>query len=173
MAVSIVQKHGLVPCSVYPESETSGGTLAMNNTLKEVLRTSACEIRKKRQEGASVEQLREYKELQLSGIWRILAMHLGTPPEIFSLNYYDKDNKFIRLPRMSPNAFLQKYVDPSFSSYVCLVNDPRNPYMQTYTVDFLQVSCSCVHIDVVHARASLPSLYAQSRVLWKLPQLFI
>jgi bleomycin hydrolase len=140
MAVNIIQKHGLVPASVYPESDSSGATLAMNGILKDVLRTAASEIRHKRQEEkATVEDLREYKEQKMSDIWKILAMHLGTPPESFSWSYLDKDSKCQQLEEMTPLSFVDQYVDSAFSSYVCLVNDPRNPYMQTYTVDYLQV----------------------------------
>jgi bleomycin hydrolase len=140
MAVNIIIKHGLVPASVYPESDSSGGTLAMNGILKDVLRTAGCELRHKRQhENASMDDLRVFKEQKMSDIWKILAMHLGTPPETFSWEYYDKSNKHSRLTNMTPLSFVDQYVDAEFSSYVCLVNDPRNPYMKTYTVDYLQV----------------------------------
>jgi bleomycin hydrolase len=140
MAVNIIQKHGLVPASVFPESDSSGGTLAMNNILKDVLRTAASEIRfKKQQEKVSDCDLREYKKQKMSDIWKILAMHLGTPPQTFSWDFYDKEGKCQRVTDATPLAFVDEYVDPGFASYVCLVNDPRNPYMQTYTVDYLQV----------------------------------
>ena len=33
---------------------------------------------------------------------------------------------------------MKEYVDIDWENYVCLVHDPRNKTMQTYTVDFLQ-----------------------------------
>lgn len=145
MAVNIIQKHGLVPASVFPESDSSGGTLAMNNTLKELLRTAACTIRHKaQQEKASISDLRVYKEQTMSTVWKILAMHLGTPPETFSWDYYDKDSKWQHLSAVTPMDFVAQHVDPGFATHVCLVNDPRNPYMQTYTVDYLQVEAHAV-----------------------------
>jgi bleomycin hydrolase len=39
---------------------------------------------------------------------------------------------------MTPDEFRDEFVTIDFNDYVCLVNDPRNPQMQTYTVDFLQ-----------------------------------
>jgi len=139
MAVNIINKHGLVPASIYPESDSSGGTLAMNNVLKDVLRTAACELRRQRQhDNASLDTLREYKAQKMANIWKILAMHLGTPPETFSWNYLDSKSEHQQLPEMTPLSFVEEYVDPAFKSYVCLVNDPRNDYLQTYTVDYLQ-----------------------------------
>jgi bleomycin hydrolase len=39
---------------------------------------------------------------------------------------------------MTPQEFAEEYVDVDWRNYVCVVNDPRNEYYQTYTVDYLQ-----------------------------------
>ena len=39
---------------------------------------------------------------------------------------------------MTPQEFAEEYVDVDWRNYVCIVNDPRNEYYQTYTVDYLQ-----------------------------------
>ena len=39
---------------------------------------------------------------------------------------------------MTPQEFAAEYVDVDWRNYVCIVNDPRNAYYQTYTVDYLQ-----------------------------------
>jgi bleomycin hydrolase len=39
---------------------------------------------------------------------------------------------------MTPQEFADEYVDVDWRNYVCIVNDPRNEYYQTYTVDYLQ-----------------------------------
>lgn len=151
MAVNIIKKHGLVPASVFPESDSSGGTLAMNSTLKDLLRTAACAIRRKvQQENASLSDLRVYKDEIMASVWKILSMHLGSPPESFSWDYVDKEGTHRHLADMTPLQFVDQWVDPAFATYVCLVNDPRNPYMQTYTVDYLQVSF--VHIPISFCR---------------------
>ena len=167
MAVNLIQKHGLVPASIFPESESSGSTLAMNNVLKNVLRTAASEIRHMRQsEGATVEKLRLYKDKKICDIWRILAMHLGTPPEKFSWSYYEKkDDVHVELTDMTPQSFVAQYVDEAFSSYVCLVNDPRNPYVQTYTVDYLQVGKTCKEQKSCIASDLCSELFTLLRIL--------
>lgn len=45
MAINIINKHGLVPKDVFPESQSSSATLHMNARLKDLLRSSACELR--------------------------------------------------------------------------------------------------------------------------------
>ena len=58
-------------------------------------------------------------------IWRILCIHLGTPPEEFEYQYKDKNNKYCRLAVMTPTAFVEQYVETKWEEYVCLVHDPR------------------------------------------------
>ena len=45
MATNLIRKHGLVPKSAYPESNSSSSTRWMNSVLKDILRTTASEIR--------------------------------------------------------------------------------------------------------------------------------
>ena len=39
---------------------------------------------------------------------------------------------------MTPQEYAEEYVDVDLRNYVCIVNDPRNAYYQTYTVDYHQ-----------------------------------
>ncbi len=138
MAMNLIRKHGLVPMSAYPESNSSSSTRPMNNVLKEVLRTSASEIRSILEKGGTKEESRSHKESRMSDIWKILCIHLGTPPENFDWQWRDKDGKFHRKGEMTPLEFAEEYVDIDWEDYVCVVNDPRNEYYKTYTVDYLQ-----------------------------------
>jgi bleomycin hydrolase len=138
MAMNLIRKHGLVPKSAYPESHSSSETRWMNATLKEILRTSASELRARIEAGASAADVRQHKEDRMADIWRVLCIHLGTPPERFDWQWRDKDNKFHRVGEMTPQSFLAEYVTVDWEDYVCLVHDPRNAFYQTYTVDCLQ-----------------------------------
>ena len=138
MAMNLIRKHGLVPKSAYPESNTSSSTRWMNTELKSFLRTSACEIRAIIDEGGSASDAREHKEKRMADVWKMLCIHLGTPPKSFDWQWRDKDGEFHRKGRMTPREFAEEYVDTEWEDYVCVVNDPRNEYYRTYTVDFLQ-----------------------------------
>ncbi|HJM23936.1 MAG: C1 family peptidase [Candidatus Thalassarchaeum sp.] len=138
MATNLIRKHGLVPKSAYPESNSSSATRWMNAELKNILRSSACEIRAIVDDGGSVEEAREHKEKRIADIWNMLCIHLGTPPKTFNWQWRDKDGDFHRNGRMTPQQFAAEFVDIDWEDYVCIVNDPRNEYYQTYTVDFLQ-----------------------------------
>ena len=138
MAMNLIRKHGLVPMSAYPESNSSSATRWMNAELRNMLRSSACEIRAIIDGGGSVEEARAHKEKRIADIWNMLCIHLGTPPKTFNWQWRDKDDKFHRKGRMTPQQFAAEYVDIDWEDYVCIVNDPRNEYYRTYTVDFLQ-----------------------------------
>ena len=138
MAMNLIEKYGLVPKSVYPESHTSSATRWMNMELKNILRSSACELRAILNNGGSLEEARAHKEKRVSDIWNMLCIHLGTPPTSFDWQWRDKDDKFHRKGEMTPKEFASEYVDIDWRNYVCIVNDPRNIYYQTYTVDYLQ-----------------------------------
>ena len=138
MAMNLIRKHGLVPKSAYPESNSSSSTRWMNSVLKDILRSSASEIRGILDSGGSEKEARLHKESRMEDIWRVLCIHLGTPPESFDWQWRDKDKEFHRRGEMTPQEFADEFVDVDWEEYVCIVNDPRNEYYQTYTVDYLQ-----------------------------------
>ncbi len=138
MAMNLIEKYGLVPKSAHPESNSSSATRWMNMELKNILRSSACEIRSILESGGSEKEARAHKEKRVADIWNMLCIHLGTPPTSFDWQWRDKDDKFHRKGTMTPQEFAEEYVDVDWRNYVCIVNDPRNEYYQTYTVDYLQ-----------------------------------
>ena len=138
MAMNLIRKHGLVPMSAYPESHSSSSTRSMNTVLKDILRTTASEIRGILDDGGSKNEARKHKEERMKEIWRVLCIHLGTPPEKFDWQWRDKDKEFHRKGTMTPLEFVDEYVEVDWEEYICIVNDPRNEYYRTYTVDFLQ-----------------------------------
>ena len=138
MAMNLIRKHGLVPKTAYPESISSSSTRWMNAILKDILRSGASELRDILDNGGSVEEARAHKDKRVEDIWKILCIHLVTPPEEFDWQWEDKDGEFHRKGSMTPQEFAKEYVDIDWEDYVCIVNDPRNEYYQTYTVDYLQ-----------------------------------
>ncbi|MHB1434374.1 MAG: C1 family peptidase, partial [Streptosporangiaceae bacterium] len=70
-------------------------------------------------------------------VYRVLCIHLGTPPERFDWQWTDKDREFHRDGVLTPVEFAERYVDLPVNDYVCLVHDPRNPTGRTYTVQYL------------------------------------
>lgn len=139
MFVGLVEKYGVVPKEAMPESVSSSATADLSSYMTEKLREDACVLRTAYQNGASMEALREKKEAMLEEIYRMLCIALGTPPEKFTFEVRDKDEKFIRDVDITPQAFYKKYVGMNLGDYVSLINAPTadKPFYHTYTVKFL------------------------------------
>lgn len=139
MFINLVQKHGVVPQSAMPETQSSSATRAMNTLLRAKLRDGAKELRDLCASGASIEAARERKEGLLRTIFRMLCIHLGTPPQRFTWQWSDQDGTFHRDEAMTPIEFAAKYITLPVEEYVCLVHDPRktSPFGRTFTVDYL------------------------------------
>jgi bleomycin hydrolase len=137
MFIAIVRKHGLVPKAFMPETQSSSDTGKMNSVLRRLLRQGAKSVRAARANG--LEAAREEKAEILRVIYRVLCIHLGTPPERFDWQWTDKDKNFHRDGELTPLEFAAKYVELPVDDYVCLVHDPRptSPTGRTFTVQYL------------------------------------
>ena len=139
MFVSLVKKHGLVPKSAMPESFSSSNSKKMNVMLRKKLHEGAMNIRKLHAKGADIKKLRQVKKEILNVIYRMLCIHMGTPPEKFIWQWRDKDDNFHRDSETTPKQFAEKYITIDLDEYVCLVNDPRptSPMNKTMTIAYL------------------------------------
>ncbi len=139
MFVSLIKKHGVVPKCVMPESISSSATMLMNSMLHTKLREFAMQLRDSAAAGKSLSDLRAQKADMLGIIFRILSIHLGTPPAKFDWQWTDKDNNFHRDGVLTPQDFAAMYITIPFEDYICLVHDPRptSPYGRTFTVKHL------------------------------------
>ncbi|GGS74087.1 aminopeptidase C [Streptomyces cinerochromogenes] len=137
MFVALVAKHGLVPKSAMPETDSSSATRAMNRALKTLLRQGARDLRRLAPEGAEAQ--RGHKQQVLAAVHRVLGIHLGTPPRRFLWQWEDKNREFHRDGWLTPAEFAASYVQLPLEEYVCLVHDPResSPMGRTFTVEYL------------------------------------
>lgn len=139
MVVSLFEKYGVVPKSVYPESISSSNSRELNQILNKLLRQDAQILRELRAEGAESAELQTKKEELLQEVFNFLAMNLGLPPRQFDFSYRDKDNHFHSESGLTPLTFYQKYVDLKLDDYVSIINAPTadKPYGRSYTVEML------------------------------------
>jgi len=109
----------------------------MNSVLRTLLRQGAQSVREAAAHG--IDAARQEKAEILKIVFRVLSIHLGTPPERFDWQWTDKDRKFHRDGVLTPQEFAAKYVDLPINDYVCLVHDPRptSPVGRTFTVEYL------------------------------------
>ena len=140
MFINLVKKHGVVPKAVMPESQSSSATRRMNVNIIHKLREGAMTLRRAiRDDNATPEQARAIKAELNETVYRMLSIHLGTPPTEFDWQWNDKDRKFHRDGVLTPQQFAEKYITIPLDDYVCVVHDPRptSPMNRTFTVECL------------------------------------
>ncbi|OEG63287.1 aminopeptidase C. Cysteine peptidase. MEROPS family C01B [Halanaerobium congolense] len=139
MFTALIEKYGIVPKYVMPETYHSSNSPYMNKILSLKLRDLTKTLRNDFKLGADKESLREEKEAMLAEIYSILAYFLGEPPQKFDFEYKDKDGEFYRDSGLTPKEFYNQYSKVKMADYVSIINAPTKdkPFDQTYTVEFL------------------------------------
>ena len=139
MFVNLIEKYGVLPQSVMPESFQSSSSRMMNRFITRKLREFASTLRLMHSKGNSISKLRKTKESMLSTVYSMLCVCLGNPPDNFDWQTRDKKKKFIRYKNLTPQEFYKKHVNVILRDKVCLINAPMsNKKMnELYTVNFL------------------------------------
>ena len=139
MFVNLIEKYGLVPKSVMPETNHSSKSSMMNYFLTHKLREFAFILRKSKKPKTTIKQLRNKKEEMMSVIYSLLCMFLGNPPTNFDWSIKDKNNKFTRFNNLDPLDIYHKFTKVKLKNKVCLIHAPMsNKKMnELYTIDFL------------------------------------
>lgn len=139
MLVAIIQKYGIVPKSVMPESYSSSKSSELNTYLNKKLRRDAMVLRNLVAEGATEETITLEKESMLQEIYTLLCTSLGTPPTTFDFSYYDKEEAYLLVRDLTPQSFYDQFIGRDLSDYVSVINAPTKdkPYNQLYTVEML------------------------------------
>ncbi|WP_249416692.1 aminopeptidase C [Streptomyces sp. TS71-3] len=165
MFAALVAKHGLVPKSAMPETDSSSATRAMNRALQTLLRQGARDLRGRAADG--VEAQRQHKREVLAAVHRVLSIHLGTPPQRFLWQWEDKDREFHRDGWLTPAEFAASYVQLPLDEYVCLVHDPResSPAGRTFTVEYLGNVVDAPPVVYLNARIELLKQLAMDAIV--------
>lgn len=139
MFVNLIEKYGVLPQSVMPESFQSSQSRMMNRFLTRKLREFAWTLREMNSKGKKLTDLRKEKESMMSTIYSMLCVCLGNPPETFDWQIRDKDKKFVRITGLTGLDFYIKHVGIKLKDKVCLIHAPMsNKKMnELYTVSYL------------------------------------
>lgn len=134
--INLIDKYGLVPRNIMPETNSSNNTSAMCATLKTKLREQGLQLRDMVAQKAKASDIQNRKVEMLGEVYRILALNLGQPPVEFKWRYKNKDGQISKLESYTPTSFYHKVLpDVSPSDYVMMMNDPTRPYYKLYEVE--------------------------------------
>ncbi|MFT8446868.1 MAG: C1 family peptidase [Liquorilactobacillus nagelii] len=139
MIVAIIEKYGIVPQSVMPETYNSSKSVEINSSLNLKLRKDAVKLRKLVADQATDNEIATAKKAMLTEVYRLLAYSFGEPPTKFDFEYRDADKKYHIDRDLTPQSFFKKYVGWDLDQYVSVINGPTadKPYNKMYTVEML------------------------------------
>jgi bleomycin hydrolase len=133
MIVNLVEKYGIVPQQLYPDSWNAQNSSVMDATLTTKLREDGLRLRALKANHVDAKAIAEAKEAMMQDIVRILTLCLGPPPpadEKFTWEFYDKTNT-LKSIQITPLEFAST---THVKRFISLVNDPRNSYNTLLTV---------------------------------------
>ncbi|CAI6080441.1 unnamed protein product [Clonostachys chloroleuca] len=148
MVYNLVDKYGLVPQSLYPDSWNAMHSGILNNILKTKLREFALKLRQlvRSSDGVSAQTISSAKAEMMKEVTLMLTLLLGPPPssqQTFTWQYQDKDGKAHEL-ETTPKAFAKdisssqlRINSAAIEGMISLVHDPRHRPNTLLTVDRL------------------------------------
>ena len=148
MVYNLVDKYGLVPQALYPDSWNAKSSAVLNSVIKTKLREFALKLRKMARDSDPIPpaawssvKIRMMREIQ-----QILTILLGPPPkptDAFKWQYNDTDGKAHELT-ITPKEFAKDISSSDFritsaviESMVSLVHDPRHEALSLLSVSRL------------------------------------
>lgn len=148
MVYNLVNKYGLCPQVLYPDSFNAMSSSGINSLITTKLREDALQLRALATSGTkSSKDITSVKEKMMREIHLILTLTLGPPPAPgteFTWNYLDKDGS-AQVLKTTPLAFAKELESPksiritnsTVHDMFSLVNDPRNEYNTLLSVNRL------------------------------------
>ena len=139
MFVNLMEKYGIVPQSVMPESVHSSSSRAMNQIITRKLREFASILRNEYNSGIKMTDLREIKISMMKSVYNMLCIFIGKPPEKFDWQIRTKKKKFKRFENLTPIKFMKEHVGVNLKDKLCLIHCPMSnkKFNQTYTIKYL------------------------------------
>ena len=134
---NLVEKYGLVPSDVMPETYNTNNTSAISNLLSLKLREFGLELRSMAaQKGMTPAKLNKRKTEMLSTIYRMLALTFGEPPTEFTWTQRNAKGEAVETATYTPMSFYEKYAKTDFSQYYMVMNDPTREYYKVYEIQY-------------------------------------
>ena len=139
MFVNLMEKYGIVPQSVMPESVHSSSSRAMNQIITRKLREFASILRNEHALGRSMTELKKIKVSMMKSVYNMLCIFIGKPPEKFDWQIKTKKKKFKRFENLTPIKFMKDHISINLKDKLCLIHCPMSnkKFNQTYTIKYL------------------------------------
>lgn len=134
----LVDKYGLVPKEVMPETYSSDNTSRMAKLISSKLREYGLQLRLMVADKKKPAAIKAEKTKMLATIYRMLAMTIGEPPAQFTYAFKNESGRTVTEAKTyTPLEFAKEVVGgPISGTFIMAMNDPRRPYYKTYEVEY-------------------------------------
>ena len=129
--INIVQKYGIVPKDIFPDTRQAKNTAIMNELIKHMIFKVSSEISL----NTSRKDFERIKCKIMNDCHRIITLCLGNSPTEFEWNLHNTSKTKIYTPLSFYNTLVKPLIN--LTNYVCIVNDPRHAYRQLLAVEYL------------------------------------
>ncbi len=134
---NLIDKYGLVPAEVMPETYNTNNTSAISNLIALKLRENGLQLREMAvQKGMTPAKLQQKKTEMLGTIYRMLALTMGEPPAQFTWQQKNTKGEIVETAEYTPMEFYQKFAKTDFSKYYMVMNDPTREYYKVYEIQY-------------------------------------
>lgn len=134
--VNLVDKYGLVPTEIMPETNSSNNTRYLSRTLTTLLRQYALELREAFKNKKKPADLQAMKLDMLTNVYKILVYNLGEPPTKFNYRFIDKNKEAGDIKEYTPLSFYKEVLTIETSDYIMFMDDPSREYYKLYEIEF-------------------------------------
>ena len=133
-AASIIEKYGVIPHYVMPDTFNTEDTTDSVRFLTYLMKKDALVLRRLVHEEAGNEEIQETRQRMMSDVYRACAYAFGEPPAKFDLEYRDDDHEYHRQADLTPLEFYQQYFKTDLHDYVVVTNAPDHAYGKLYSL---------------------------------------
>lgn len=135
----LVDKYGLAPKEVVPETFSSDNTSKAASLIKSKLREYGLRLRDMVAAKKKPADIKAEKTKMLSEVYRMLSLVFGEPPTEFTYAFKDKKGRAVTGRKTyTPKTFAAEILGgkPVSGSFIMVMNDPRREYYKTYEVEY-------------------------------------
>lgn len=139
---NLIDKYGLVPSDVMPETYNTNNTSLISDLLSQKLREYGLELRsmqagKGKTAQADLDKRMQARKTEMLGtIYRMLALTFGEPVQEFTWTQRNTKGEAVSTEKYTPLSFRDKYAKTDFSKYYMVMNDPTREYYKVYEIQY-------------------------------------
>ena len=170
--ISLIEKYGIVPKEIMPETKQSSATGALNRLGKTLLRSFAAELLEMHKNGKNEKALRSRKKEMLSDLYQFLVLNYGKPPKSFTYRYEYKDKedttkteKEIIEREFTPKSFFSEFYGSTLPEYVAIVNNPTMDFNTRYLMNESRNIYEEKDFDVINLPIEELKKYARQSII--------